>query len=72
MWDNVLRSNVNWWASAIQDDFKFHDVVAVYWEKSDIAVKLYTEFSFLQSIWCIESLLQRNASSFSEVIVHYL
>ncbi len=30
VWDSVLRSNVNWWASAIQDDFKFRDVVAAY------------------------------------------
>ncbi len=72
MWNSVLRNNVNWWVSIIQDDFKFRDVVTAYWEKFDIAVKLYTEFSFSQSIWCIESLLQRNASSLSEVIVNYL
>ena len=71
VWDSVLRSNVNWWALIIQDDFKFRDVVTAYWEKFDIAVKLYAEFSFSQSIWCIESLIQRNASSLSEVIVNY-
>jgi len=71
MWNNVLRSNVNWWASIIQNNFKFHDVVTAYWKKFDIVVKLYAEFSFLQSIWCIESLLQKNASSLSEVIVNY-
>ncbi len=50
VWNSVLRNNVNWWASVIQDDFKFRDVVTAYWEKFDIAVKLYTEFSFSQSI----------------------
>ncbi len=72
VWDSVLKDNVNWWTLIIQDNFKFHDVVTAYWEKFDIAVKLYTEFSFSQSIWCIESLLQKNASSLSEVIVNYL
>ena len=72
VWNNVLRSNVNWWASIIQNNFKFHDVVTAYWEKFDIVVKLYIEFSFSQSIWCIELLLQRNALSLSEVIVNYL
>ena len=72
VWNSVLRSNVNWWTSIIQNDFKFYDIIIAYWEKFDIAVKLYTEFSFLQSIWCIESLLQRNASSLFKVIVNYL
>ena len=72
VWDNILKDNVNWWTSVIQNDFKFHDVVTVYWKKFDIVVKLYAEFSFLQSIWCIKLLLQRNASSLSEVIVNYL
>ncbi len=72
MWNNVLKNNVNWWTSIIQDDFKFYDVITVYWKKFDIAVKLYAEFLFLQSIWCIELLLQKNASSLSEVIINYL